>query len=90
MLVLSMVEAFQRRDIEGSKNPHRMEMLEDAYLVEKQVVVRDCVMMLILCVLWEFRRAMASAWPTRISERSPRGHRNMVSDWLMRNWFCTP
>ena len=67
MLVLSMVETFQRRDIEGSKNPHRTEILEDAYLIEKQVVVEINTKMLISCVLWRFRR--------RITEGSPKGHR---------------
>lgn len=39
MLVLSMIVAFQRRHEEGAKNPHRTEILEDAYLVEKQMVI---------------------------------------------------
>lgn len=69
MLVLSMIVAFQRRHEEGAKNPHRTEILEDAYLVEKQMVIIKCTIILIFCGLWGFRRG--------VTERSARDQRRL-------------
>ena len=80
MLVISMVETFQRRDIEESKNLHRKEILKDAYLIEKQVVVVTDTMMLIFCVLWGFRRG--------VTERSPRDQRRLCWRVSQGVFFC--
>lgn len=64
-MIFSMIVAFQRRGVEGSKKERRREVLPNAYFVGKQVVVRNCTIVLILCVLWGFRRG--------ITERLPKG-----------------
>lgn len=55
---------------------HRKEILEYAYLIEKQAVVGNCVIVLIFCMLWEFCG--------RVAKGTPKGYPLIMPRYLCR------